>query len=76
MSMLHSYVSQKINTINSSPYGATIRTAITDALAFIDDLLVKGGNGNTFVVCTQDEYDSLTSTDKTADVYFIVEEDS
>lgn len=68
----HTYISQKVNSILNSTYGSTIRTAIADALLFIDNLTVNNGAGNSFVVCTQEDYDSLTEDDKTAAAYFIV----
>jgi hypothetical protein len=75
MSAMDTYVANQINSIRTSTYGKAMRAAISNALEFIDNKLAHQGFGNTFVVCTQDEYDSLTSADKTATAYFIVPAD-
>lgn len=76
MSSLHTYISQKVNTIRTATYGNSIRAAIADAIVFIDTLITNSGSKNTFVVCTQAEYDDLIDEDKTATAYFIVEDTS
>lgn len=76
MAAMDTYVATQINNINNSPYGSAMRTAISNALEFIDNKMAYTGFGNTFVVCTQEEYDSLSSSDKTASAYFIVPADT
>lgn len=73
MSLIHSYISSKLNTIRSSPYGYILRGAIADSIEYIDKLIANSGSGNTFVVCTQEQYDALSDDEKTASAYFIVE---
>lgn len=76
MSLYHTYITNQTNIINTSTYGSTMRAAIANSIKFLDDILVKIGASNSFVVCTQDEYDNLPAEDKTAAAYFIVPEDS
>lgn len=73
MAQVHTYINTQIGTITNSTYGNTIRTAICNALRFLDELITNSGNTNTFVVLTQEEYDNLVDADKTATAYFIVE---
>lgn len=72
MSLLHTYVSSKLNDIRTSSTGYKIRNAIADALEYVDGLIANQGSSNTFVVCTQAEYDALDEDEKTATAYFIV----
>lgn len=76
MSQLHTYIQTQISTITNNTYGKYIRTAICNALEFLDNLSVSSGTANTFVIVTQDEWDSLPDSDKTATAYFIVEDET
>lgn len=76
MSELHTYINTQIGTITDNVYGKKIRTAICNALRFLDSLTVASGSTNSFVVLTQAEYDALSEADKTATAYFIVEDTS
>lgn len=74
MSLIHSFISSKLTTIRTSPYGYILRGAIADSIEYIDKLIANSGATSTFVVCTQEEYDELTTEEKTASAYFIVDD--